>query len=216
MSHVKIEVVADVVCPWCYLGWGRLKKALESRPGITAEISWRAYQLRPELPAEGADYKKIMMEKFGPQRMADMQANMRKMGKTVGLEFNFDKIEKSPNTNAAHRLIRWAQQEGKLDAVALGVMRAYFAEGKFIGDENVLADIGAAAGMNRDSIIARFKEGAGRDGVAADIAKNAEEGVRAVPYYVIAHAADTPVRVEGSLPYEDLAQEIDRALKQAA
>jgi len=212
MPALKIEVVADVVCPWCYLGWARLQEALKLRPDVKAEISWRTYQLRPAMPQAGEDYKKLMEEKFGAARLQEIRQNMTELGRDHALDFNFEKIEKSPNTASAHRLILWAQEEGKLDAVAMGVMRAYFTEGKFIGDESVLAGIGAAAGMDRAAIVKKFASGEGKDTLAADAARNGEEGVSAVPYYVI---GDT-VRVEGSYPPEDLAVEIDKALQKAA
>jgi len=207
-SPLKIEVVADVVCPWCYLGWARLQKALELRPDVKPEIIWKAYQLRPETPAEGGDYKKMMAEKFDPERLKEMRVNMGEMAKELGIEFQFDKITKSPNTNAAHRLIRWAQKEGKLDAVARGVMKAYFTEGKFIADEKVLADIGAAAGMDKQAILKKFADGTDRDAVIAEHKASQDAGVSGVPFYLLGGS----VKVEGSYPAEELAAEIDQAL----
>ncbi len=212
MPALKIEVVADVVCPWCYLGYARLKEALKLRPDIKADISWRAYQLGPDLPAEGGDYKKLMAQKFDPARMAEIQSHMKEMGADLGLDFNFDKITLSPNTNAAHRLIYWAAEEGKLEAVAMGVMHAYFTEGKFIGDLKILTDIAEAAGMDRAVVERKFRDHEGKDRIATDLAKNDAEAVHAVPYYIIGGK----VRVEGSLPPEDLAEEIDKALQKAA
>lgn len=212
MPPLKIEVVADVVCPWCYIGWARLQEALKLRPGVKAEISWRTHQLRPAMPQAGEDYKKLMEEKFGKARLKEIRENMTELGRDYGLDFQFEKIEKSPNTANAHRLILWAAQEGKLDAVAMGVMRAYFTEGKFIGDEKVLADIGAAEGMDKAAILKKFANGEGKDILVADAAKNEAEDVTAVPYYIIGGT----VRVEGSYPPEDLAGEIDKALQKAA
>lgn len=211
-QKLEIEIVADVVCPWCYLGWARMKEGLKLRPGVEASINWRAYQLRPELPPEGVDFKQQMIAKFGPDRLKEIQSNMREMGKDHGLEFNFDKIQLSPNTAKAHRLIRWAQKEGKLEEVAMGVMRAYFTEGKFIGDENVLADIGAAAGMDKAAILKKFADGVDKDAVAQELEKNKQEDITAVPHYIIG----SRVHVDGSWPAEDMAQEFDKALEKAA
>jgi predicted DsbA family dithiol-disulfide isomerase len=212
MQPLKIEVVADVVCPWCYLGWARLQEALKLRPDVQAEISWRTYQLRPAMPQAGEPYRKLMEEKFGAERLKEIRENMTGLGRDHGLDFQFDRIEKSPNTANAHRLILWAAQENKLDAVAMGVMRAYFTEGKFIGDENVLAGIGAAAGMDKAALLKKFASPEGRDILAADAAKNAAEGVTAVPCYLLGGK----VRVDGSYPPEELAAEIDKALQKAA
>lgn len=212
MPSLKIEVVADVVCPWCYLGWARLQEALKLRPDVKADITWRAHQLRPAMPQAGEDYKKLMEEKFGAARLKEIRENMTELGSDYGLNFNFEKIEKSPNTANAHKLILWAEKEGRLAAVAMGVMRAYFTEGKFIGDEKVLAEIGAAAGMDKASILKKFASGEGKDVLAAHAAKNEAEDVTAVPYYIFGNN----VRVEGSYPPEDLAGEIDKALQKAA
>lgn len=206
-SPLKIEVTADVVCPWCYLGWRRLKRALAMRPDVTAQIEWKAFQLNPDMPHEGVDYKEYMAKKFPPERMRQAQAKLKEFGLEDGIEFNFDKIQKAVNTNAAHRLIRWAAAEGKLDAVAEGVMRAYFTDGKFIGDENILADIGAAAGMNRDAIRKKFAEGADIQAVKAEDRAAKESGISGVPFYRLGEE----ITVEGSYPAEDLVQEIASA-----
>ena len=206
---VKIEVTADVVCPWCWLGWRRLKKALELSPGVEAEISWKPYQLNPQMPAEGADYRQYMAAKFSPERMKQAQSTLKELGADEGIDFHFDRIIRAPNTNAAHRLIRWAAAEGKLDPVAEGVMRAYFNEGRFIGDQNVLADIGATAGMDREKILAKFAEGVDIEAVKADDSVSKDSGISGVPFYRIGGE----ITVEGSYPAEDLAQEIAAAVK---
>lgn len=206
---LSIEVTADVVCPWCWLGWRRLKRALELSPQVRADIVWRAFQLNPGMPAEGADYKEYMAKKFEPARMQKAQAMLKELGAEEGIAFHFEKIKKAPNTNAAHRLIRWAQGEGKLDAVAEGVMRAYFAEGRFIGDEKELADIGAAAGMDRALILSKFAEGLDIEAIRADHATAEDSGVSGVPFYLIGGK----IRVEGSYPAPDLAEEIAAAVK---
>jgi predicted DsbA family dithiol-disulfide isomerase len=206
---LKIEVTADVVCPWCWLGWRRLKRALEMSPGVTAQLSWKPYQLNPSMPAEGADYKEYMAAKFPPERMKKAQATLKELGAEDGIEFKFDNIRRAPNTNAAHRLIRWAEKEGKLDAVAEGVMRAYFNEGKFIGDENVLAGIGAAAGMDREKILANFAQGVDIEAVKSDDAGAKDSGVNGVPFYRIGDE----IFVEGSYPAEDMAEKITEAVK---
>jgi predicted DsbA family dithiol-disulfide isomerase len=205
---LKIEVTADVVCPWCYLGWRRLKRALELKP-VKADLVWKAYQLNPNLPAEGVDYKEHMAKKFPPERMRQAQANLKELGADEGLEFNFEKIQKAANTSAAHRLIRWAAEEGKLDAVAEGVMKAYFTDGKFIGDVNELAAIGATAGMDRAAILKKFADGIDIDAIKADDAAAKDSGVSGVPFYRIG----PKITVEGSYPAEDLAEEIAAAVK---
>jgi predicted DsbA family dithiol-disulfide isomerase len=206
-KSLSVDVVADVVCPWCYLGWARLQKALALRPGLPAQVVWKAYQLNPDLPEEGVDYKEYIAKKFDPERIREAQANIRALGEEIGLVFNFDRIQKAPNTSAAHRLIRWGAAEGKLDDIARGVMKAYFTDGRFIGDARELAAIGAAAGMNGDDILARFERGLDKDIIARENAEARARGVAGVPFYLLGgHIA-----VEGSWPAEDLATELDRA-----
>ncbi len=207
-KSLKIEVTADVVCPWCYLGWRRLKKALEMKP-VEAEIVWKAYQLNPGMPAAGADYKEYMAKKFPPERMRQAQARLKELGSEEGVAFNFENITRAPNTGPAHRLIHWAAQEGKLDAVVEGVMKAYFTDGKFIGDEKTLADIGATAGMDRAAILKKFSEGVDIDTIKAEDTASKDSGISGVPFYRIGDE----ITVEGSQPAEDLVQEIAAAVK---
>lgn len=209
---LKIEVAADVVCPWCYLGLARLQKALTLRPGVTTELQWKAYQLRPETAPAGEDYKELMAKKFDPERMKQIRANMTEMGRELGLNFDFDKITLSPNTNAAHRLIRWAAAEGKMEQVAMAVMKAFFEDGKFIADENVLADIGASCGLDRVAIMEKFRAGIDKDTVTAEYKSVQDAGISAVPHYILGGK----VNVEGSWPAEDLVLEMDKALGKAA
>src|SRR5919112_4621912 len=127
---MDVDFVADVVCPWCYIGWSRLKRTLAMRPDVEPTIRWRPYQLNPELPPEGMDRKALMAAKFGtdPDRTGPMLENLQRQAAEDGLELKFDEIAWSPNTNAAHRLIVWAEMEGKGPQVAEAVMRAYWTE----------------------------------------------------------------------------------------
>lgn len=207
-AKLNIDVYADIVCPWCYLGLVRLKKALALRPDVSADITWRPFQLAPDMPEEGVDYLQHMAKKFDPAKMKDMQANMAAWAKEEGVIFNFTAISRAPNTNAAHRLIRWARETGKHYEVAEAIMRAYFTDGKFIGDVNVLADIGAAAGMDRAELLKKFAAGTDKDTIRAEHEQAKAEGITNVPFYTFGGS----VTVEGSYPEEDLVLEIDKAL----
>lgn len=207
-AKLDIDVYADIVCPWCYLGLVRLKKALALRPHISAEMTWRPFQLAPDLPDEGVDYREHMAKKFDPAKMKEMQANMTAWAKEEGVDFNYAAITRAPNTNAAHRLIRWARKTGKQHEIAEAIMRAYFSEGKFIGDVNVLADIGAAAGMDRAELLKKFAAGTDKDAVRAEHEQAKAQGIANVPFYNFG----SNVTVTGSYPEEDLVLEIDKAL----
>lgn len=200
-----VDVVADVVCPWCYLGWRRLKSALALRPDVDAKLVWRPYQLDPSIPEEGTDRKPYMAAKFkDPARLKASHDALVEGGAEDGIVFNFDIIEKSPNTNAAHRLIRWALSAGVQDAVVEALFEAYFTHGRDIGDPMVLADIAQAAGMERLVVLQLLSEGADKDSVTREHAMAVQGGVTGVPFAIFAGkvavvGAETPERIVEAL-----------------
>ena len=212
-TPMPIDYVADVVCPWCYVGWARLQRALELRPGVRAMIRWRPYQLDPDLPEEGTPRKALMAAKFGadPERLAAVHQSLIQQASDAGLDLKPGEIDKSPNSNAAHRLIVWAEQDGCGPAVAEAVMRAYWTDLADIGDPAVLADIGAAHGMDREVIARRFGEGAGKDFIRQACEAATRSGVQGVPFMIFADR----VAVSGAHPPEQLALAIDKALELA-
>jgi predicted DsbA family dithiol-disulfide isomerase len=211
---MAIDYVADVVCPWCYVGWARLKAALELRPDLEPMIRWRPYQLNPELPEEGIDRKALMAAKFGsdPERMQAIQEALVQQAQEAGIELKPGEVEKSPNSNAAHRLIVWAELEGKGPEVAEAVMRAYWSELRDIGDPEVLTEIGAAHGLERETIARRFAEGAGKEFVSQACETAARSGIQGVPFMIFADR----VAVSGAHPPDQLVKAIDKALEAAA
>ena len=215
-SPVRIEVdfVADVVCPWCYIGWRRLKQALAMRPGLASAIRWRPYQLNPELPEAGVDRKALMASKFGadPDRMAPMLERLNEQAAQAGLQLKFDEIEKAPNSNAAHRLIVWAELEGKGEQAAEAVMAAYWTELKDIGDPKVLTEIAAGLGMDRETVARRLREGAGKGFIDDACRSAAASGVQGVPFMIFGGR----VAVSGAHAPEQLLQAVDKALELAA
>jgi len=212
-APMDIDFVADVVCPWCYIGWSRLKQTLALRPGVQANIRWRPYQLNPELPEAGVDRQALMASKFGsdPERMRQMSDHVREQAATAGLQIRPGEIEKSPNTNAAHRLIVWSAAEGKAAEVAEAVMHAYWTELKDIGDPEVLVDIGASHGMDREDLARRFSAGAGKDFVTRACETAMQSGIQGVPFMIFADK----VAVSGAHPPEQLVKAIDKALESA-
>jgi predicted DsbA family dithiol-disulfide isomerase len=153
-SILSIDVVSDVVCPWCYIGKRRLEHALatlrEREPGLAVEVRWHPFELNPDLPADGVDRARYLADKFGgPQRAAQVYARVRAAGASAGLALDFDGIRRQPNTLAAHRLIAWAQARhpAQADALVEALFRAYFIEGRFVGDAEALARIAGEAGI---------------------------------------------------------------------
>lgn len=196
-----VDVVADVVCPWCYLGWRRIKTALAMRPDLKATVVWRPYQLDPTLPEEGVDRKAYMAAKFkDPERLKASHDALVAGGAEDGIVFNFGVIEKSPNTNAAHRLIRWALTAGVQDAVVEALFEAYFTHGRDIGDPMVLADIAERAGMERLVVLQLLSEGADKESVTREHSMAVQGGVTGVPFAIFAGkvavvGAETPERI---------------------
>ena len=145
---LTIDIVSDVVCPWCYVGEKRLEAALAEEPGPVV-VRWRPYQLDPTIPEGGLDRAEYMEKKFGKSgRLQSAHDNLTRLGAEVGVPFAFDKIKRSPNTLDAHRLIRWAASAGVQAEVADRLFKAYFVEGRDIGDRKVLLEIAAECGLD--------------------------------------------------------------------
>jgi len=212
-SPLIVDVVADVVCPWCYLGWRRVKSALASRPDLQASVVWRTYQLDPSLPESGVDRKAYMAAKFkDPSRLRAAHDALVEGGAEDGIVFDFAAIEKSPNTNAAHRLIRWALSAGVQDVVVEALFAAYFTQGRDIGDPIVLADIAEAAGMERLTVLQLLSEGTDRETVAREHSMAVQGGVTGVPFVIFAGK----VAVVGAESPEHILAAIDQATAPAA
>ncbi|KQR69419.1 DsbA family oxidoreductase [Rhizobium sp. Leaf341] len=189
MEHVTVDVVSDVVCPWCYLGKARLDKAIaELASEILVTVNWRPYQLNPDLPPEGVDHKAHLAAKLGgPEAVARAHQTLTALGHADGVVFDFDAVTVSPNTLDAHRLIRWAQAEGAdVQAnVVSGLFRANFAEGRNVGDRETLIDIAEAGGLDRAVVTALFASDADTADVKTEIDMARDMGVTGVPCFII-------------------------------
>lgn len=189
METVNIDIVSDVVCPWCYLGMSRLDRAIANVAGeVHVAIQWRPYQLNPDLPPEGVDHKRHLAAKFGGQDAVDRSHRMLEdLGQEVGIDFDFDAVKISPNTLDAHRLIRWAATGGpavQTDVVRL-LFKANFEEGRNVGDHAVLLDIAEQAGLERPVIAALLPSDADKDAVKQEIDLAREMGVSGVPCFIL-------------------------------
>lgn len=210
---MQIDFIADVVCPWCYLGWRRLEKALALRPDVQATILWRPYQLNPQLPEEGIDREAYYNARFpDKERRAAVTQVLNDAAAEDGISWNLGLGKVMPNTNAAHRLIRWAQTAGAQEPVLEAVLAAYFTEGKDIGDPVVLADIAGEAGMDRLLVLQLLSEGADKDTITREHQLAHEAGVSGVPFIIF----DGKVAIAGAEAPERMAKAIDKALELAA
>jgi predicted DsbA family dithiol-disulfide isomerase len=183
-----IDVVSDVVCPWCYIGKRHLESAIAQLPADQRPVvRWHPFQLNPDLPAEGIARRQYLEDKFGgPERATQIYERVRAAGRNAGLALDIDRIERQPNTLDAHRLIAWAQGSGAADTDALveALFRAYFVEGRFIGDRAVLADIAGEAGLDAVAARAMLDSGEGTTEIA-DMDRHAREmGIGGVPFFV--------------------------------
>jgi predicted DsbA family dithiol-disulfide isomerase len=189
MENVTIDVVSDVVCPWCYLGKKRLEQAIEQVAGdVSVSVTFRPYQLNPDMPADGVDHKKHLAEKLGGMAAVDRAHDMLTgLGHEAGIDFDFASVKISPNTMDAHRLLRWAMIEGPevQSKVAVALFKAYFEDGRNVGDRTVLLDIAEKAGMDKAVVCALFSAGADVDSVKEEIDMAREMGVTGVPCFII-------------------------------
>ncbi|WP_105382252.1 DsbA family oxidoreductase [Neorhizobium alkalisoli] len=189
MERVTIDIVSDVVCPWCYLGKARLELAIaEVQDEIGVDINWRPYRLNPDHPPEGVDHQSDLARKLGGEDAVDRaHAMLQKLGEDVGIRYNFEAIKIGPNTLDAHRLLHWAMTEGReaQDKVATALFRANFEEGLNVGDPKVLADIAEQSGLDRKVIENLLATDADKDTVLSEIDSAQKMGVTGVPFFII-------------------------------
>ena len=203
---LTIDIVSDVVCPWCYLGEKRLEMALEEAPQPVA-LRWRPYQLDPTIPDGGLDRAEYMAKKFGKSgKLQTVHDNLTRLGAEVGLPFAFDKIKRAPNTLDAHRLIRWANSAGVQGKVVDRLFKAYFVEGRDIGDRDVLIDIAGECGLDARLVEKLLAEGADADLVREEIAQAQAIGVSGVPFFIFAGRLGVPGAQDPSVLVRAMAQ----------
>ncbi len=190
---LTIDVVSDVVCPWCYLGKRRLADAIAEADGGPIEVRWRPYQLDPTIPAGGMDRRLYLKNKFGDDsRLGQIQARLTALGAEVGIAYDFDKISRAPNTLDAHRLIRWASVAATQDRVVERLFRLYFEEGRDIGDRGLLVEVARESGLDGDVVETLLANGDDIEAVQAEIAQAQSIGVTGVPFFVFASRFGVP------------------------
>jgi predicted DsbA family dithiol-disulfide isomerase len=203
---LTIDVVSDVVCPWCYLGEKRLEAALAEEPQ-PVQVRWRPYQLDPTIPEGGLDRAEYMAKKFGRDgRLQSIHDNLTRLGAELGVSFAFDRIKRSPNTLDAHRLIRWALSAGVQARVVDRLFEAYFVEGRDIGDRGVLREIAGECGLEAKLTEKLLAEGADVDLVREEIAQAQSIGVSGVPFFIFAGRLGVPGAQEPSVLRRAIAQ----------
>lgn len=207
---MQLDIVSDVICPWCYIGKRQLERALGmlEQEGLRFSVHWNPFQLNPDMPKEGTLRAAYRAAKFGSaERCAEIDARVTSAAAQVGLEFHLDRIVRTPNTMDGHRLIWFAGRHGAQDAVMERLFAAYFTEGKDVGDHAVLATCAAEAGLDRSETISFLES----DLAAAELAQAdraaRQAGVNGVPSFFL----DGYGLFSGAVPAEQMVEALRRA-----
>jgi len=185
-SQLKIDIVSDVVCPWCAIGYKKLSEAMNKLDDeISFEVNWKPYELHPEIPREGFDKKEYYKIKFGESSGASDKFNfISEEGKKVGLEFNFKKSKNLPNTFLAHRLLWLCRSKDMQDVIAEALFHAYFTDGRDVGNEDELIEISSENGLNKQEIKEFFQTNIGHKEVLREENRAREMNIFSVPTYI--------------------------------
>jgi predicted DsbA family dithiol-disulfide isomerase len=184
---VKLDIISDPICPWCYIGKSWLDVAMAQRPQHQFEIEWHPYQLNPDMPKEGVDRREYLEGKFGgPEGVLEAYRPVVELAQEAGIEMNLSEIKRTPNTMDAHRLIHWAGVEGLQSDVVGALFRANFVEGRDISDHDVLMGIAGACGVDPLMVRRLLSSDADLDAVRAQDIQSREMGVSSVPTFIVA------------------------------
>lgn len=206
---IKLDIISDMACPWCYVGKAYLDRALEARANHPFEIEWHPYQLNPEFPPEGVDRMAYMEAKFGSRdAIVKVHEPLLAHAARAGVDFDLPAIRRSPNTLDAHRLVHWAGLEGRQTAMVSRLMRAYWREGRDIGDHATLAALAGEVGLDPAVVARLLASDADRAAIQAREQHSRERGVNAVPTFII----DGRYVLQGAQPAENWLNVIDELL----
>ncbi len=212
-AAMPIDVVSDVVCPWCFIGKSRLEKALALKPGIPVELRWRPYFLNDWVPREGIDRKTYLETKFGSvERYTGMAGRVQQAAAQEGLVYALDKIARQPNTLDCHRLILWAGNTGNASRMKQRLMELYFAEGADLSDRAVLVQAAVDCGMDGDRVRGLLDSDADVERVTREAESAKEAGIDGVPCFIFGNV----LAVSGAQSPEYLADAIERAAAEYA
>jgi len=184
---VRVDILSDPICPWCYIGKAEMARALARHATPPVVISWHPFRLDPDMPPEGMDRREYLEAKFGgPRRAAEIYAHIAERAEAAGLMLNLAAVERTPDTLDAHRLIHWAGLEGRQQAVVAALFGAYFERGRDISRHDVLLEIAEGAGMDRAATARLLASDADRAEIVAADGESRRRGVSGVPTFVVA------------------------------
>ena len=185
-ARLLIEVVYDLVCPWCYLGVRRLFRTMRRRPDLLFDLVWRPFLLNPDMPRAGMARADYVIRKFGGEdRARRLYMSIAEIGAAEGVEFRFERIRRTPSSVDAHRLVRWAAPHGRSSEVAEALFAAHFADGHDIGDHAVLRAVALAAGLDAAAFARVLRSDEDIDAVHADNLRAHRLGINGVPCFVV-------------------------------
>ena len=183
---IKLDIMSDPICPWCYIGKAHLDRALEAHPDHPFEIEWHPFQLNPDMPAKGMDRRAYLEGKFGGKEGAvRAYAPVVENAEKAGLKINFEGMERTPNTLNAHRLIHWAGIEGRQTAAVSALFKAYFVDTRDIGSLDVLADIADSIEMDASVVMRLLNTDADMQEIRDRDAHSREMGINSVPTFIV-------------------------------
>jgi predicted DsbA family dithiol-disulfide isomerase len=212
-ESMRIDIYSDTICPWCYLGKRRFELALAARPHYEPRISWRPFELNPDMPWDGVERAGYLAAKFGnPARIAENEEALVRLGEPVGLQFRFDLIKRLPNTRRSHLLITHAARHELASEAAERVMQAYFEEGLDIGEVEELVRLGVEIGLSEHETRSAVVLRAGQDGVVAAERHAAVLGITGVPTFVF----DRRYTISGAQEVDTFTHVIDQVVEFAA
>jgi len=211
-NPIEVELIADLACPWCYLGLARLDRARAARPHLAVHLRWRPFLLNPHLPPEGMDRRAYLRAKFGGAAAAQrVYQRIEEAGRTDGVTFAFDRMQRTPNTVLAQRLLLYAEQHGLGDPMMRALFRALFEEGRDLGDPAELLELGAAVGLERETLEAFLASDERADEIVASHRWAERLGVQGVPVFLV----DRAHIIAGAQPPEVLTGLLDLAAQRA-
>jgi predicted DsbA family dithiol-disulfide isomerase len=212
-SKLTIDVISDVVCPWCYIGKRLLEQAIALKPDIPVEVRFRPYFLNPWVPREGMSREDYLIAKFGSvERYNSNNNRVVEAAAAIGLSYNRDRIKRQPNTLDCHRLILWAEEAGKAAAIKQRLMEIYFSEGGDLSQSEVLVGAAVDCGMDAGEVRARLASQQDVERVEREAQSAKEAGIDGVPCFIIGGA----IALSGAQPPEYLAAAIERAAGEQA
>jgi len=205
---MDIEVIIDTICPWCYIGKRRLEQALALRSHVAARLIWRPFLLNREMPADGANRTAYLIRKFGSEaRVRRIYGAISQAGESVDINFDFDRIDRTPNSVDSHRIVQLAQEAGFADAMVEALYHAHFVEGLDLGERDVLLEIAATIGLNASVAQAHLDSDVNIDLVYDENTRAHRMGINGVPAFVF----NESMVISGAQEPQVLARMIDAA-----